>query len=196
MEIEPNRPDLAAVRGDIPDDAVVIDEIVLREDVIGADGSAIGEHIEVIDLVEIDGEGIVVIDDVTIVADDEGDVLIEETIATFDEAGDAIVETTRTIVDAEGDVMIEERVTAVDAAGDVVTFEEIIVLDADEIAGASVDERELATALRAELDDVERALERLDAGTYATCESCGDEIDDAVLAARPQARACAAHLLT
>lgn len=175
----------------LPDGAELIDEIVLREDVIGADGDVIGEHIEVIDLVEVDGEGIVVIDDVTIVTDDEGDVMIEETIATFDEAGDAIVDSTRVIIDAEGDVLIEERISGIDSTGEMATTESITVLDA-----AELDERAMAQQLRAELDDVAHALDRLDAGTYATCESCGDEIDDEVLAVRPQARACAAHLLT
>jgi hypothetical protein len=41
---------------------------------------------------------------------------------------------------------------------------------------------------------VERALEQLDAGTYGICESCGNAIEDAVLAATPQARSCSAHL--
>lgn len=177
--------------GDNPGDAELIDEIVLREDVIGADGSTIGEHVEVIELVEVDGEEIVVIDDVTIVTDDEGDVLIEETVATFDGHGDAIVGTTRTIIDPEGDMMIEERITAVDASGEAFTAESVIVVDA-----AELDDRALAARLRTELDDVELALERLDAGSYAQCETCGGEIDDEVLAARPQARSCAAHLLS
>lgn len=59
-----------------------------------------------------------------------------------------------------------------------------------------VDDRALVVTLRAEFDDVELALERLDSGVYGTCESCGGEIDDEVLAIRPQARACAAHLPT
>ena len=175
----------------LPAGAELIDEVVLREDVLGTDGEVIGEHIEVIDLVEVDGEGIVVIDDVTIVTDDEGDVLIEETIATFDEGGDAIVDTTRVMIDAEGDVLIEERIAGVDSSGEVATAEFVTVIDA-----AELDERALAPRLRAELDDVAHALDRLDAGTYATCETCGDEIDDVVLADRPQARSCAAHLLT
>ncbi len=174
--------------------AGVVDEtserIVLREDVLGVDGEVIGEHIEVIDVVEVDGEGVVIIDDVTIVTDDEGDVLIEETVATFDESGAAVLDTTRTIVDPEGDVLIEERVVAVDPSGETFATEMITVVDA-----AELDERAMASRLREELDDVEHALARLDEGTYATCEHCGDEIEDGVLADRPQARACAAHLL-
>jgi RNA polymerase-binding transcription factor DksA len=40
------------------------------------------------------------------------------------------------------------------------------------------------------LDDVDRALERLSAGTYATCENCGESIDGADLAADPTRRIC------
>ena len=58
------------------------------------------------------------------------------------------------------------------------------------------DDRRLAAGLRVEFDEVEQALERLDAGAYGQCESCGREIDDEVLAARPLARACADHLPT
>jgi RNA polymerase-binding transcription factor DksA len=40
------------------------------------------------------------------------------------------------------------------------------------------------------LDDVDRALERLSAGTYATCEGCGAGIDGADLATHPTRRTC------
>lgn len=57
----------------------------------------------------------------------------------------------------------------------------------------SPDERLEADALRAELDDVERALARLDDGTYGTCEVCGSVLADDVLAERPQTRLCEQH---
>ena len=41
-----------------------------------------------------------------------------------------------------------------------------------------------------ELADVEHALQRLDDGTYGTCEACGKPIDDARLEAMPAARFC------
>jgi DnaK suppressor protein len=58
---------------------------------------------------------------------------------------------------------------------------------------SDADEREQASLLRRELDDVEHALGRLDAGTYGTCELCGEAIPDQDLNAAPQARVCAAH---
>lgn len=48
-------------------------------------------------------------------------------------------------------------------------------------------------AVEAELGDVEHALARLDAGTWGTCETCADSIDQVTLAQRPAARTCAAH---
>lgn len=48
----------------------------------------------------------------------------------------------------------------------------------------------LVTQARAQLAEVEAALERLDAGTYGTCERCGQPIARARLEARPAARTC------
>jgi RNA polymerase-binding transcription factor DksA len=47
--------------------------------------------------------------------------------------------------------------------------------------------------VQAELDDVEGALERLDAGTYGTCQTCGGEIGDERLAELPATRFCGEH---
>lgn len=44
--------------------------------------------------------------------------------------------------------------------------------------------------LRSNLADVERALERIEAATYGTCERCGKVIDPARLEARPWALLC------
>ena len=44
--------------------------------------------------------------------------------------------------------------------------------------------------LRSNLAEVERALARIDAGTYGTCERCGKPIDPARLEARPWALLC------
>lgn len=56
------------------------------------------------------------------------------------------------------------------------------VLDLDALVRA---ERELA--------DVERALARLDAGTYDACETCGGSIGDDRLLHDPTVRTCEAH---
>jgi len=50
----------------------------------------------------------------------------------------------------------------------------------------------LAVSIRTRLEQVERALERLDAGGYGTCETCGGEIPVARLAAFPSVTLCVA----
>jgi DnaK suppressor protein len=47
--------------------------------------------------------------------------------------------------------------------------------------------------LDARLSDVDRALERLEAGEFGTCEACGRSIDPDRLRARPAARYCVEH---
>jgi RNA polymerase-binding transcription factor DksA len=53
-------------------------------------------------------------------------------------------------------------------------------------------ERDLAIGeqVEAELDDVEAALERLENGTYGTCEACGQPIEEERLEALPATRFC------
>jgi DnaK suppressor protein len=57
-------------------------------------------------------------------------------------------------------------------------------------------ERELSEAgavrAREAIEDIERALQRLDAGTYGSCESCGRPIPFERLEAIPAARFCVA----
>jgi RNA polymerase-binding transcription factor DksA len=47
--------------------------------------------------------------------------------------------------------------------------------------------------VQAELAAVDRALKRLDDGTYGTCEVCGDSIADDRLRVIPAARFCVGH---
>lgn len=47
--------------------------------------------------------------------------------------------------------------------------------------------------VEAELADVERALSRLDDGSYGTCEACAAPIGDERLAAQPATRFCITH---
>ena len=51
----------------------------------------------------------------------------------------------------------------------------------------------ILTQVESELADVERALARLDEGTYGTCQACGALIDDERLAAEPGTAFCAEH---
>jgi RNA polymerase-binding transcription factor DksA len=50
----------------------------------------------------------------------------------------------------------------------------------------------LVGSLRETLVDIDAALDKLDAGTYGQCESCGQDIAEARLEAMPAARLCMA----
>ena len=63
---------------------------------------------------------------------------------------------------------------------------------ADSAANAFEREHEFALTANAQelLDQTERALKRIDAGTYGVCESCGKAIGKARLTAFPRAILC------
>jgi DnaK suppressor protein len=65
--------------------------------------------------------------------------------------------------------------------------------DGGQVAAGQDEVMALATDLRSQLDDVQRALEKLDAGTYGRCEACEEPIGDERLAAMPAARYCMVH---
>lgn len=52
---------------------------------------------------------------------------------------------------------------------------------------------ESVAAIESTLIEVDRALDRLREGTYRQCDSCGEEIDDALLISDPLRTNCAAH---
>jgi RNA polymerase-binding transcription factor DksA len=52
---------------------------------------------------------------------------------------------------------------------------------------------ESVSAIESTLNDVDRALERLRAGTYRTCQVCSALIDDAALIGNPLLANCRAH---
>ncbi len=67
----------------------------------------------------------------------------------------------------------------------------------DEIAD-NIEELEENTAetdaFKIQLKNVQRALEKIDAGTYGVCEIGGEEIEEDRLDAIPSARTCKAHM--
>jgi DnaK suppressor protein len=65
--------------------------------------------------------------------------------------------------------------------------------DSGQVAAEQGEVRVVATSLQEQLDDVEHALQRLDQGTYGTCETCGKPIADARLEAMPATRFCIEH---
>jgi DnaK suppressor protein len=65
--------------------------------------------------------------------------------------------------------------------------------DSGQVAAEQGEVRIMATTLQEQLDDVEHALQRLDEGSYGTCEVCGEAIADARLEAMPATRFCIEH---
>ena len=65
--------------------------------------------------------------------------------------------------------------------------------DSGQVAAEQGENMVLAQQLRAELDEVERALAKLDDGTYGKCESCGEQIAAPRLEAMPATRFCIQH---
>ena len=62
--------------------------------------------------------------------------------------------------------------------------------DSGQVAAEQGENRALVSKLEETLADVERALAKLDDGTFGTCESCGKEIGEARLEAMPSTRFC------
>ena len=60
-------------------------------------------------------------------------------------------------------------------------------------AGERAPDLTILTTIEGELADVERAMARLDEGTYGTCQVCGEAIDDVRLEAEPATTVCSTH---
>jgi DnaK suppressor protein len=65
--------------------------------------------------------------------------------------------------------------------------------DSGQVAAEQGENLALAAQLQEQLDDVGRALAKMDAGTYGLCEVCGREISEARLEAMPATRYCIDH---
>jgi RNA polymerase-binding protein DksA len=62
--------------------------------------------------------------------------------------------------------------------------------DSSQVTAERGEAEALAKSLRETLSDVDRALRKIEDGTYGTCESCGQPISPARLEAKPAARFC------
>ena len=65
--------------------------------------------------------------------------------------------------------------------------------DRGQVASEQGENRTLADTLQVQLNQVEKALSRLDEGTYGTCEVCGDTIGAERLEAMPSTARCITH---
>ncbi len=65
--------------------------------------------------------------------------------------------------------------------------------DSGQVAAEQGENKVLAARLRTELDEVERALAKIDDGTYGLCEICRAQIAEPRLEAMPATRFCIDH---
>jgi RNA polymerase-binding transcription factor DksA len=75
--------------------------------------------------------------------------------------------------------------------GDEIEFDENFA-DSGQVAAEQGETRVLVNQLQDSLNDVQRAIQKMDSGGYGTCERCGAEISDARLEAMPATRWCIA----
>jgi len=68
--------------------------------------------------------------------------------------------------------------------------------DSSQVTAERGETEALTNSLRESLEEVERALVKLDEGTYGVCEVCGEPIAAARLEAMPAARYCITHAST
>lgn len=98
---------------------------------------------------------------------------------------------------ARGDLTAErDRLTAQINALEPATSESQVddnFADSGQVAAEQGENQALAAPLRQELAEVERALAKLDDGTYGRCETCGEPIAEARLEVMPAARYCIQH---
>lgn len=65
--------------------------------------------------------------------------------------------------------------------------------DSGQVAAELGENQALLAANQEQLDDIQHALEKIEGGTYGTCDTCGAQIGDARLEAMPATRYCIAH---
>jgi DnaK suppressor protein len=106
-------------------------------------------------------------------------------------AGEPVLTDVRTALEAERDELRAQLTGLGDGAtaGD---HYDANFADSSQVTAERGEAEALLTSLKDTLDDVELALAKMDAGTYGTCESCGEPIPPARLEAMPAARRCMA----
>jgi RNA polymerase-binding transcription factor DksA len=102
-------------------------------------------------------------------------------------AGDVVSTDVRASLEAERTELLAELSGVGDKAGD---HYDANFADSSQVTAERGEAEALASKLRATLADVERALVKLDEGTYGECEQCHKPIGEARMEAMPTARRC------
>ncbi len=88
--------------------------------------------------------------------------------------------------------LLRAKVHELDAKEDDLSYDEGFA-DSAQVAAERGENKVLYDQLRRDLDDIEKALERMDSGTYGTCEVCGDTIGPDRLEVMPATSFCIQH---
>lgn len=84
-----------------------------------------------------------------------------------------------------------DQLAELGVGGDEIEFDENFA-DSGQVAAEQGETKVLVNQLQDSLNGVQRALAKLDGGTYGTCERCAAEISEARLEVMPGARWCIA----
>ncbi len=92
---------------------------------------------------------------------------------------------------AERDVLTH-KINELDSREDNLDFDGGFA-DSAQVAAEQGENKVLYDQLRKDLDDIEKALGRIDEGTYGTCEVCGETIGADRLEVMPSTSRCITH---
>jgi DnaK suppressor protein len=98
----------------------------------------------------------------------------------------------REALDAERTTLLR-RIDELTAGGEIELEFDDDFADRGQVSAEIGENRALADSLRHQLDQVEKAFTRLDAGTYGTCDVCNEVIGKERLAALPATSRCVQH---
>jgi|SRR5687768_11984457 RNA polymerase-binding transcription factor DksA len=105
-------------------------------------------------------------------------------------ASDTLVRTLREQLEEERDLIVRQLDELQGSTG--LSFDDNFA-DSGQVAAEQGEARVLANSLQTQLKEVERALGKIDAGSYGACEVCGREIAEPRLEAMPTTRFCIDH---
>ncbi len=105
-------------------------------------------------------------------------------------ASETLVSSLRAQLEPERDVIVRQLDELQGSTG--LSFDDNFA-DSGQVAAEQGEARVLANSLQSQLKEVERALAKIDAGTYGACEVCGKEIAEPRLEAMPTTRFCIDH---
>ena len=105
--------------------------------------------------------------------------------------GQTALDTFRTLLEDER-ASLQRQLDELGAGEKGLSFDENFA-DSGQVAAEQGENRAVVAALSDQLSDVERALAKLDKGSYGQCETCGKEITEPRLEAMPAARYCIDH---